>query len=330
LRPPADGPKARAFSAAVCVAAILVSWPALAHRVRCPVCGQEFETDETSVCPNDGTDLESEGRPVEVPAEDADAGVGDEEAATDVATPKYKRHDVGGERQRVDDDSQTYSDRERRIGEERRGQAAAVTQKRQREHERALFEAEDERLRNDFEERRAALEEKRKRSVSADWWSGRERLRRERKSLWERAAPLTAVGVRLSWMGEDRQPGPLTGAEIDINLLKTRLRVGLSSFLGIRQLADRGELAFLEHVSVGVQIPWRWSPYLLARVGLGVLAGERFGEDLNHLVLSAGLETGIDCHVTDAIVVTPVAGWARYVIDDAYWDTVTLRLGVGF
>ncbi|HUT78327.1 MAG TPA: hypothetical protein VM285_11600, partial [Polyangia bacterium] len=228
----------------------------------------------------------------------------------------------------------TYSDRERRIGEERRGPAAAAAaaQKRrlEREREQAEFEEQDERLRQEFEERRLALEEKRQSSILAEWRSGRERSWRDRKSLWERAAPLIAVGVRLSWMGEDGHPGPLAGAEIDFNPIKTRLRVGLSSFIGVRRLVDRGELAFIEHVSAGLQIPWRYSPYLLARGGIGVLAGERFFEPVNHLLRTVGVDIGIDCHITDAIVVTPVIGYARYVINDAYWDSATLRLGVGF
>jgi hypothetical protein len=321
------------LGAIVCAAAVLLAGPALADRVRCPVCGEEFETEETQVCPNDGTDLRRDGQPVQAPAGGEDAAA-EAPSTAPGAAPKYRRHDLGGERKRADEAGEAYSDRERRIGEERRGQAAAAAaaQKRQKEREReqAEFAAEDERLREGFEERRLALAEQRLNSAMAEWRSGRERSWRDRKSLWERAAPLTAVGLRLSWMGEDGHPGPLTGAEIDLNPIKARLRVGLSSFIGVRQLADRGELAFIEHVSVGFQIPWRYSPYLLARGGIGVLAGERFGETLNRLVRSAGMETGIDCHVTETMIVTPTVGYARYVVDDAYWDTVTLRLSVGF
>jgi hypothetical protein len=325
------------MGAVVCAAVLLIAGAALAHRVRCPVCGEEFETDTTPICPNDGTDLERDGRPVQTApgAEEDEEQEGEEEEEAAPAAPgagsKYKRHDVGGERQRADEGKEAYSDREQRIGEERRGQAAAA-QKRQREREReqAEFAEQDGRLRWEFEERRLALEEQRRDSLLDEWRSGRERSWRHRKTLWERAAPLTAVGVRLSWMGEDRHPGPLAGAEIDFNPIKTRLRVGLSSFIGVRRLAERGELAFLEHVSVGLQIPWRWSPYLLARAGIGVLAAERFGEPVNHLVRSIGAEAGLDCHITDAMVITPVIGYARYVIDDVYWESVTLRLGVGF
>jgi hypothetical protein len=333
--------RSRAPAVAACAVALLATVAVTAEPVRCPVCGEIFENEETPICPNDGTDLRRDGRPVKGRTREADAGPVEEEAVPSppepaVAVPKYKRHDVGGERQRTSTEEDGYTDRSRRLGEERRGQAAAAAaaaaQKRERERQReqAAFAEEDRRLRLEFEERREALAERRQGRVDDDPWAGRTAAQRDRRSLWERAAPLTAVGVRLSWLGGDGHPGPLTGAEIDLNPVRSRLRIGLSSFLGVRQLADRGELVFLEHLSAGLQFPWRWSPYLVIRGGIGALATERFGESLHHLLWSVGVEAGLDCHLSGSMVLTPVVGYSRYVMNDAYWDTLTLRLGVGF
>jgi hypothetical protein len=318
-----------AFAAALAVLGLAVSAEAAA-KVRCPVCGQIFEED-VDVCPNDGANLRVEGKPVEeAPAPEEGAGdVGD--AEDEQATPgKYTRHDVGGDRQRADQDDLGYDDRRARLGDDRRGDEAAERRRRLRAERERELAAEDDRLRTEFEARRRRMWEGRQRQAEEDRRTaeGFEHLRRT--SLWGRGAPLTSVGVRLSWMGEGDEPGVVSSAEIDVNLVKTKLRVGLSSSIGVRSLPHRDDLLFVESVSLGVQLPWRFSPYVLARAGVGALATNRFGEDITYVVRSLGAEVGLDCRVARWLVVTPSLGYVSYGIDNARWDGFTAKLSVGF
>jgi len=298
-----------------------------AEKVRCPVCGQIFDK-EIEVCPNDGTDLHVEGKPVDnaPAAEEEDAkGEGDQGPP-----PKYNRQDVGGDRQRSDAEDLGYDDRHARLGDDRRGDEGSERRKRLKaEHEKELAEN-DARLRAEFETRRRRMWEGRQRRAEEERRAveGFESLRRT--SLWGRGAPLTSVGVRFSWMGEGGDPGPVSSAELDVNLVKTKIRVGLSSSIGVRSLSHRDDLLFLESVSLGAQLPWRFSPYVLVRAGVGGLVENRFGEDLIDVVRSLGAEVGLDCRATRWLVITPSFGYASYAIDAAHWNSFTAKLSVGF
>jgi len=297
-----------------------------AEKVRCPVCGQIFD-EKVDVCPNDGADLRVEGKPVEdAPApQETEGEEGDEDQP-----PKYTRHDVGGDRQRADGEEIGYGDRRARFGEERRGEEASERRKRQRaERERQFAEA-DARLRAEFESRRRRMWEGRQRRAEEERRAaeGFDSLRRT--SLWGRGAPLTSVGARFSWMAEGDDPGLVSSAEIDVNLVKTKVRVGLSSSIGVRALERRDDLLFVESVSLGAQLPWRFSPYIVARAGVGALVTNRFGEDLTYVVRTLGAEAGLDCRLTRWLVVSPSFGYAMYAIDAAHWNSFTARLSVGF
>jgi hypothetical protein len=311
-------------------ALLLASAASAAQKVRCPVCGQVFD-ESVVVCPNDGTDLGREGKPVEEPAKDgASEGDAADAARDEQAPPKYKRHDVGGERMRAEDEDVGYDDRRARLGGDRRGEEEAERRRQLKERKARAFAEEDGRRRGEFERRRGMMWEKQRERAEEDRRAaeGLEDLRR--RSLWGRGAPLTSVGVRIAWMGEGDDPGPVTSAEIDVNFSKVAVRAGLSSSIGVRSLAHRADLLFVESVSFGAQLPWRFSPYVLARAGIGALATNRFGEDLAYLVRSLGAEAGLDCRVTRWFVVTPALGYALFAIDDAYWHSFTARLSVGF
>jgi hypothetical protein len=156
----------------------------------------------------------------------------------------------------------------------------------------------------------------------------------ERRQQWEawRAGrtPVVSMGVRLSFMGEGAHAGPVTGSEVDVNFIRSTVRVGLSSFAGVRRLADRRDLLFVESVALGVTYAFRWSPFLLARFGMGALLSERFGEDTVHLLRAMGFEAGFDCRAGAHAIITPAIGYTRYSIADAGWDSVSLKISVGF
>jgi RNA polymerase subunit RPABC4/transcription elongation factor Spt4 len=318
----------------------LVSVTALATERVCPVCGEIYAAG-TEVCPNDGTNLllvETKKSEVQ---DELDAPEAKEDGETDSPEVEddetgvvsgYKRHDLGGARHPAEQPESTgYSDRRSRIAKERRGpRADAERKRRKRVRERREFDEQDTQLTSEFERHREYL------------WSDRERTRlaeirvREgvvaarKKLLNSLGAPLTSLGYRMFWMGESADAGPVSAAEIDLNLARYRLRAGFSTLIGIRSLDSRSELVFLESLSFGFQLPRRFSPYVVARGGIGVLTTERFGVDDFFLLTAVGAEVGVDSWITPWIAITPSVGYVRYMIDDLYWDSFTAKVAIGF
>ena len=81
---------------------------------------------------------------------------------------------------------------------------------------------------------------------------------------------------------------------------------------------------------MGVQYPWRFSPYALVRGGVGVHSSERFGGDIAHLMTGIGVEAGVDSWINEWVSVGLGLGYLRTVIGDAYWNSFTAKLSVGF
>ncbi|MBN2526153.1 MAG: hypothetical protein JXR76_07155 [Deltaproteobacteria bacterium] len=319
----------------------LVAMGAMANDRRCPVCHEVFD-EKVDVCPNDGTDLKLVGESVELSDDgtlsEQPPGSPEEPAAPNDVTPpeeavdgehKYIRQDKGGRRRRVQPADGDFGgderiDRLRRLQDERAG----VLAPKKRDTESGFSEEENARLRKQYKEIRDELASKR--SIKREKNSPPHRQPLKTYNVWEQAAPVMSIGLRLSWMGEAREPGPLTGAEIDLNVLRTNIRVGLSSFIGIRSVS-RNELIFLESISIGIQRPWRYAPYIVGRFGIGAIVSERFGETDTNLIRGTGFDTGVDCHLNDALTVTPSVGYVRYVVSSAAaWDSVALKLSIGF
>lgn len=301
---------------------LAISPRAFAGKVRCPVCGQVFE-DTVEHCPNDGTDLAISGKPVEEePEEEAEPEPVEEDAGEG-----YRRQDRGGERMRIeDDDGSGYSERHKRFADDRgKSEEAAARKRKAHERRRREFEEEDARLRARFEERRAAWRESRGEDADS-------RLPSDESRGHDRpAAPLTSIGLRLSWLPRGREEGRVMGAEAEVNPLRRWYRAGGAVFLGIRNLDEADETVFLGKLSAGVQLPWTYSPYVVATGGLGVLSRRGTGEgDGARLLGSVGAEAGIDCHLTRSIAVTPTLGWVHYFAGDDHFDSFTFRVSLGF
>jgi hypothetical protein len=327
----------RLFAALLSVAMIiLVGAISFAAKVRCPVCRQVFD-EKVKVCPDDGTDLTLLGQVVEEESKDAPEPEAIEESPyddkeEDGGRGKYKRHDLGGDRRRIEaEEGHVYSDRYRRVGEERRSpEASAERRRKTREKRQVEFDEKDTGLKSEFEDNRRNMWRRKRQRAYDDKLEARDVAYLEWLSLWGKGAPTASLGARVSWMGEGSDPGFITGPEIDINILRKKIRLGLSTTIGFRILPDRTDMIFMEHVSAGIQLPWRFSPYLIVKAGLGPLASNRFGNDLTYLVRSFGAESGLDCRVNRVLVITPSVGYVRYVVDDAYWNSFTAKISVGF
>lgn len=305
----------------------------ISAEIVCPVCGRPFP-DTVETCPNDGSDLTIVGQLVDASVDETDTE-SDTDSLTEVpeaeepeASVKYKRRDVTISRpaEPATDDAD-YRDRRSRVIKERRGPIYLMEQRRRR---RARALEQDRRLRAQFDLRREQYLQNR--DQLHDLWS---RARSgsalaTKRRLYGMSAPLASVGYRITSMGEGDHFGPLSAVEIDLNLTRKRTRIGLSTAVGVRALETRNELVFIEHLSVGLQYPWRYSPYILLRGGIGALASERFDRKMVYFLSSVGGEVGIDCWITPWIALTPSLGYTRYIVDQVYWNSFSAKLSLGF
>ncbi len=339
---------------AVVCAGIALAGPAVAGKVKCPVCGEVYSDDEEE-CPNDGTNLKLFGKSdkepepddtsppstdgnvdAQAPSDDAAAGGKAAESRESDGEPPpmlYKRHDQGGERKPASSkESGGYSDRASRLpGSGRVGPVPTPggESKRRATPARNGNKAED-RARSDFENERRNKWMKRpdtRLDVNADI---RGKAAARKRLLDHLAAPLASLGVRMLWLGENGHPGPVGLGEIEVNIARYRLRAGTASSLGIRVLESRNELVFLQSASAGVQLPMRFTPYIVARGGIGIMATERFNHGYMYLMTAVGAEAGIDAWITPWTAISPSLGYLRCTANDAYWHTVTLKIAIGF
>lgn len=332
---------ATASSIALIVFMVAATGQLHASGVVCPVCGQVI-VDGTAVCPNDGTDLKLLGKPHDSNAASGDPGDTDSEipagpsaSERSEAAPEtggYKRHDEDGERRVAEEKSSDgYSDRRSRLPKDSR---TAAPQKRRRHstrvEQREIEVEDDSGFFADYERKRRYSWTARENAARVTTQNSENAARARARLLQSLAAPIASLGARVFFMGEEKHIGPVSGAEIDLQLARYRLRAGFSTFLGIRALAARNELVFLESLSIGVQIPSRFSPFIIAKGGLGMIATERFETDRAYLLTGFGAEVGIDSWIHPWLSITPSLGFMRSTVNNAYWNSFTFKLAIGF
>lgn len=333
-------PRTRGLAIAAIVVAIGLTNSLWLHaaEVVCSVCGKSFSID-TEICPNDGTDLKKLGIKINVKPESEAQDHGKQateevnkkvspstEEDDEEAKPIYKR---GGRRRVIKPSSSSYSDRLSRIGD-RRGRNTGQEEVEGEDEKRLRFMEEDKKLLAQYETQRRQASALRQRMDFLEKKSNKDRKAARRRLLYGLGAPLTSLGFRMFWMGEGNDPGAVNAIEIDLNLARYRFRVGLSTLIGVRSLPGRNELVFLEHVALGFQWPWRYSPFIVVRGGVGVSANERFGVSFVNLLTSVGVDIGVDSWITPWIAITPTVGYTRTMLDNAYWNSFTFKIAMGF
>jgi hypothetical protein len=318
-----------------------IAFSSHAAGIVCPVCGQTIDEGIT-VCPNDGTNLKLLGKPVGAkdtdPASDKEANVADTEDEGTImpAEPEgsggYRRHDENGSKKNNGEkNSKSFSDRRSRLPKDSRTQTQVRKKKvESKESEPRQIVEDDSGFFADYEKKRRFISDERRRAEQEVKEAGKSRKAARDKLLHSLAAPITSLGARIFFLGEEDHAGPVSGAEIDIHLARYRLRAGLSTFLGIRALSERNELVFLEGLTVGAQLPGRFSPFIIARGGLGMVAAERFSMDQYYLLTAFGTEVGLDAWVHPWLSISPSVGFVRCTIENAYWNSFTAKIAFGF
>ncbi len=307
--------------------------------VVCPVCGEVLENG-TDECPNDGTDLtlvgknpseaddtDTPGRPDTPQADESTHGQNGQDSPL-----RYKRQDEGGERQIAPRKERSgFSDRESRLPEDDRMRAPPRPKKPSKRPVRTQPDTpRDDDLVKQFEKKRRYSWESRENARLITLMAKADKATARRRLLATLGAPLASLGVRLFWMKESEQSGLVTAAEIDVNLVRYRIRAGFSTLLGIRSMSGPDDLVFLESLDVGAQWPSRFSPFVLLKGGLGMLLLDD-GKSTEAILLgSVGAEIGLNAWVNPWLSVTPSFGYMGNIRNHSYGNSFTSKVAIGF
>ena len=135
-------------------------------------------------------------------------------------------------------------------------------------------------------------------------------------------------------------------AELDYYPSSGYFRFGVDTELGLGE-GNYGGWFFTVGANVGLQWPWRVTPFLDARFTAGLIGASYLGQSAISWVYMGGLEGGIELYVARRFYLTAAIGWAHPVysgIDVAYvkahpmldpqrkelaTDTFTFKLGLG-
>lgn len=309
--------------------------------VVCPVCGETLD-DDVKICPNDGTDLtlvgrtrpetENDDKNNDEPKEASDETKSDKGQKRKETLIRYKRHDEGGERHIAPPKEKSdFTDRESRLlRSDRIPPTTRQKRKRMQRAKAAPRRHENKKLIEQFEKKRRYSWEKRENArLLASMGKGDKKATRQ-KLLATLAAPITSLGGRLFWIKDTGEPGPVGATEIDVNIIRYRLRAGFSTLLGIHSMPGPDDFVFLESLTVGLQWPNRFSPYVILKGGLGTLLSND-GKSTNATLLgSIGVDVGLDVWVNPWLAVTPSIGYMGTIQSGKYKNTFTAKIAIGF
>ncbi len=116
-----------------------------------------------------------------------------------------------------------------------------------------------------------------------------------------------------------------------------RLGIGLEGGGEVTQQPEHGwqrhqHLGAL--LSLGIQYPWRLTPFLDFVATLGAVHRNVYNKDLFEFAFSLGVEAGVSLFLVGSFHVTGTVGWRRWILDTEptriYYDSVTATVGLGF
>jgi hypothetical protein len=136
-------------------------------------------------------------------------------------------------------------------------------------------------------------------------------------------------------------------AELDYYPFSGWVRFGLDTELGLAGGAYDAWY-FTVGAVLGLQYPWRVTPFLDARFNAGLIGASFMGQSAVSYIYTGGLEAGIELYVVSRLYLTAAVGWAHPVFSgidinsviahpmldperkDFAADTFTFKVGFGF
>jgi hypothetical protein len=156
---------------------------------------------------------------------------------------------------------------------------------------------------------------------------------------WERGPRLEASYRTFSIANQGDRRDWLHTFGADYYFISNILRAG-GGIEGGFESARPNDFLFAANLSVGVQYPARFTPYLDLVLGLGYFHQGVMHQDLNCFAITLGIEAGIAVFVHQHLFLSAAVGWrhlgVRHPGDDfvdpatVYYDSFLARVGLGF
>jgi len=108
------------------------------------------------------------------------------------------------------------------------------------------------------------------------------------------------------------------------------LRIGLGVDVGFRLLEAHTDWTFKGFASVGVQYPWRVTPYGSVNIGGGVAYRRRFGQSLVDGLFAVGADVGITWPATRTFAMDLGLGYLYSSFSDLSYHSFTIRVALGW
>jgi hypothetical protein len=151
---------------------------------------------------------------------------------------------------------------------------------------------------------------------------------------------------RLTFAGLDSDTIDFNTIELDYYPFSSWVRLGIDTEIGIG--SDKySSWFFTVGGTLGLQYPWRVTPFIDGRFVAGLIGGSYLGQTAVSWVYVGGIDIGCEFYTVGRLLVTAAIGWAHPVfsgIDAAYvrahpmlepqrkelsYDTFTFKIGIG-
>lgn len=108
------------------------------------------------------------------------------------------------------------------------------------------------------------------------------------------------------------------------------LRIGLGFDTGFRVLEHATDWATRFFASLGIQYPWRVTPYGSVNVGGGVVYRKRFAQNITDGMWAFGADVGATFRISTTFVADLCLGYLYMSFDDLGFHSFTLRVSIGW
>jgi len=135
---------------------------------------------------------------------------------------------------------------------------------------------------------------------------------------------------RLYFLTDFHDEGTTQAFDLSIFPLHDELRLGVTGEVGFRDIEQEGDVLARFYGQAGYQHPGRVTPFIVANIGGGVIAYERFGINLWTGIFSFGIDGGAELRIGGHVMLGASIGLMRMLFHDAQYDTFTLRVSLGF
>lgn len=144
------------------------------------------------------------------------------------------------------------------------------------------------------------------------------------------AGPTFQGAWRVYWMTDWHDEGAVNAFDVSIFPLRGPFRLGGSLEAGLRNEATDDDLVLRAYANLGWQRPGRVTPYVVATIGLGTIAQTRFGITDWAVLGSFGLDAGAEVRLGTSFRMGASLGLLRVLARDTRFDSVSIRLSLGF